>query len=139
MIIPFIWSKLWNTRCGRVFFYKKRKTKTASAGNQTRVWPVAGAYSITELPTLSYKVVSNSTVYEKSKRFCPVRKKKIKNGWGSQLKNATSLWSPDVIRYRLSRAFARSKMPPDTRSSRPCPGGNNQADEVQTDCWLIAS
>ena len=21
----------------------------------------------------------------------------------------------------------------------PCPGGNNQADEVQTDCWLIAS
>ena len=25
------------------------------------------------------------------------------------------------------------------RLKRPCPGGNNQADEVQTDCWLIAS
>ena len=31
----------------------RKKEKDASAGNQTRVWPVAGAYSITELPTLT--------------------------------------------------------------------------------------
>ena len=29
-----------------------RAAKSASAGNQTRVWPVAGAYTITVLPTL---------------------------------------------------------------------------------------
>ena len=62
-----------------------------------------------------------------------------KNGRGLTLqvcKMTDGTKSCPKVPYRLSVGFWANWNRP---KICPCPGGNNQADEVQTDCWLIAS